>query len=174
MKAHRALILRSNRFLGSTLIDQGLIAVGDLEAANEIFMTTMQSDSAPRASILTALLHELKVLDEKVLIQNIVDNCDLGLIDLDFIKPSSLRPMNLDLDLCWATSTVPFDQTEGIYMVATCYYLSAPVIKYWEEILGGRVIWYATTTASISRSLERIQEIHEAEDLAAVEAEAEA
>jgi hypothetical protein len=52
-------------------------------------------------------------------------------------------------------------------MLATCYYMSAPVIKYWEELLDGRLIWYGTTISSLSRALERIEEIHETEDAAA-------
>lgn len=155
------------------MVDKGLVSVADLEAANEKFMAAMQSDSAKHASILTTLLHEVKVLDESALINQIVDEHDLGLIDLDFIKPISLRPMNVDLEVCWATSTLPFDHVEDTYMVASCYYLSAPVIKYWEEQLEGRVIWYATTAVSMSRALGRVQEMHEAEDEALAEAEAE-
>lgn len=31
MQQHRALILRSNRFLGFSLVDEGLVSSGDLE-----------------------------------------------------------------------------------------------------------------------------------------------
>mgnify|MGYP007024805346 CR=1 FL=1 len=172
MNEHRAITLRSNRFLGSALVDKGLVVVTDLEAANEKFMAAMQSENPQHASILTVLLNELKVLDENALIQHLYDEYDLGLVDLDFIKPSSLRPMNVDLSLCWATSTLPFDKVEDTYMIATCYYLSAPVIKHWEELLEGRVLWYATSSVSMSRALGRVREIHEAEDEAIAEEDA--
>ena len=164
MQQHRALILCSNRFLGSALVNKGLVSTTDLEEANTRFMEAIQSSDLRRASILSTLLFDLKKLDEAKLIDYLVDELKLGMVDLDFIELRSLRPMNVDLSLCWASSTVPFDHVEGTYLVASCYYMSAPVIKYWEEILDGRVLWYGTSTASLSRALERIEEIHKAED----------
>lgn len=167
MQQHRALILRSNRFLGSALVDKGLVSAGDLEEANGKFMEAIQSAELKRASILSTLLFELKKLDEAKLLDYLVDEEKLGLVDLNFMELGSLRPMNVDLSLCWASSTVPFDYVEGTYLVATCYYLSAPVVKHWEDMLDGRVIWYGTSISSLSRALERIEEIHETEDAAA-------
>jgi len=166
MQQHRALILRSNRFLGSALVDKGLVTTGDLEEANGEFMKAIQSADLKRASILSMLLFDFKKLEEAKLLDYLVEERKLGLVDLNFIELQSLRPMNIDLSLCWASSTVPFDHVEGTYMLASCYYMSAPVVKYWEDLLDGRVIWYGTTTASLSRALERIEEIHEAEDSA--------
>jgi hypothetical protein len=166
MQSHRALILRSNRFLGSALVDKGLVSSADLEEANSKFMDAIQSADLRQASILTSLLFDIKKLDESKLLGYQVEELRLGLVDLDFIELQSLRPMNVNLELCWASSTVPFDFVEGTYFVASCYYMSAPVVKHWEETLDGRVIWYGTTTASMSRALERIKSIHEAEDSA--------
>lgn len=167
MQQHRALILRSNRFLGSALVDKGLVTSGDLEEANGKFMEAIQLADLKRASILSTLLFDLKKLEEAKLMEYLAEEEKLGLVDLNFVELQSLRPMNVDLSLCWASSTVPFDHVEGTYLVATCYYMSAPVIKHWEEILDGRVIWYGTSTSSLSRALERIEEIHDAEDSAA-------
>jgi len=170
MQQHRALILRSNRFLGSSLVSKGLISSEDLGAANEKFMAAIQSPELLRnASILTTLLYDLKVLNEAKLIEHIVEEYGIGLIDLNCVELRTLRPMNAELSLCWASSTIPFDHVEGTYMVASCYYISAPVVKYWEELLDGKVVWYAASMASINRGLERIEEIHAAEDAAAEE-----
>lgn len=167
MQEHRALILRSNRFLGSALVERGLVSVDDLEAANEKFMEAIQSSELKRASILSTLLFETKSLEERSLIEHLVDEEGLGLIDLNYVDLRSLRPFNVDISLCWASSTIPFDKVENTYMVATCYWLSAPVVKHWEELLDGRVIWYGTSINSMTRALERIEEIHQAEDAAA-------
>lgn len=167
MQEHRALILRSNRFLGSALVERGLVSVDDLEAANEKFMEAIQSSELKRASILSTLLFEDKSLEEQSLIEHLVEEEGLGLIDLNYVDLRSLRPFNVDISLCWASSTIPFDKIENTYMVATCYWLSAPVVKHWEELLDGRVIWYGTSINSMTRALERIEEIHEAEDAAA-------
>jgi hypothetical protein len=171
MQQHRALILRSNRFLGSSLVDKGLLSVSDLESANEKFMQAIQSSELKQASILTSLLFDLKVLDEAKVLEHLAEEHSLGLVDLSFMELRSLRPIGVDISLCWATSTIPFDKVEDTYMVASCYYMSAPVIKHWEEQLDGRVIWYGTSAASMTRGLERIEEIHEAEDAAAAEEE---
>lgn len=166
MQQHRALILRSNRFLGSALVDKGLTTNGDLEEANVKFMEAIQSSELKRASILSTLIFESKKMDETKLLDYLVDESKIGLVDLDFVELMSLRPMEVDLSVCWASSTLPFDSVEGTHMLATCYYMSAPVIKYWEKLLEGPVIWYATTMASLSRALARVEEIHEAEDAA--------
>lgn len=171
MQEHRALILRSNRFLGSALVERGLVSVDDLESANEKFMEAIQSSELKRASILNTLLFESKALEEQALLEHLVEEEGIGLIDLAHVDLRSLRPMNVDLSLCWASSTIPFDKIEDTYMVATCYRLSAPVVKHWEELLDGRVIWYGTSTSSMTRALEQIEEIHEAEDAAAAEDE---
>ena len=167
MQQHRALILRSNRFLGSALVDKGLVTSADLEAANGKFMEAIQSSDLKRASILSTLLFDLKSLDETKLLDYLVEEKKLGLVDLSFFELGSLRPMNVDVSLCWASSTVPFDHVEDTYMLATCYYMSAPVVKHWEDMLDGRVLWYGTSATSFSRALERIESIHEAEDAAA-------
>jgi hypothetical protein len=174
MQHHRALILRSNRFLGSSLVDKGLITSAHIEAANVKFMEMMQSPETIRnASILSTILFDHKVLEEGKLIDLIVEESKIGLVDLAQIQLQSLRPMEIDLDACSATWTMPFDHLEGTFMLATCYYLSAPVIKYWEELLDGEIIWYATTLGAMVRALETVQDLHEAEDLAEAEAIAE-
>ncbi|TVP78505.1 MAG: hypothetical protein EA353_08155 [Puniceicoccaceae bacterium] len=169
MQQHRALILRSNRFLGSALVDKELVSNSDVEEANVKFMDAIQSTDYKRASILSSLLFDLKKLEEAKLIDYQIEEARLGFVDLDYMEVTSLRPMNVDISLCWASSTLPFDLVEGIYLVATCYYLSAPVVKYWEDLLPGPVLWYGTTMTSLSRALGRVEEIHEAEDTAAEE-----
>ncbi len=164
MQEHRALILRSNRFLGSALVDRRLLAVGELESANTKFMEAVQASEFKRASILNTLLFEDKTLQEEALLEHLVEEEGLGLIDLNHVELHSLRSLDVDISGCWATSTIPFDKIEDTYMLATCYYLSTPVKKYWEDYLSGRIIWYGTSFASLTRALERIEEMHEAED----------
>jgi len=167
MQQHRTLILRGNRFLGSALVERGLLSTGDLEKANGKFMDAIQSSDLKRASILSSLLFDLKTLDESALLEFLVEEEKLGLVDLNYSELDSLRPMGIEADLCWATSTIPFDRIGDFQMVATCYYLSQPVVKHWEELFDSNIIWYATSTLSLTRALERIEEIHEAEDAAA-------
>lgn len=174
MQKHRALILRSNRFLGASLVDKQLITSEELEAASEKFMGMIQSpETIQSASILSTLMFDQKTLEESKLIDLIVEECKIGLIDLAQIQLSSLRPMELDLETCMATWTLPFDVFDDTYMIATCYYLSAPVVKFWEDQIEGDIIWYATSVGAMVRALEAVQDIHDAEDAAAEEAAAE-
>lgn len=168
---HRALILRSNRFLGSSLVDKGLVSSSDLEAANEKFMQAIQAADLKNASLLNYLIFDLKVLDESALVELLVEEHEIGLIDLIQVNMQSMRDADIDLDLCWATSTVPFDKIGDIYLLATCYYLSAPVIKCWEQKLGKNILWYTTSIQSMASGIERLQQLHE-DEIAAEEAEA--
>lgn len=170
MQQHRALILRSNRFLGSSLVDKGLVSTADLEAANERFMKSIQSSDLKSASILTPLAFELKALDEAKLIDHLLDEHEVGLVDLRHIQMQSLKDWNVDLSLCWATSTVPFDKMGDTYLLATCYYMSAPVIKCWEDLLGSNILWYVTTMTSLSNGLEQLESIQAEEEAAEEEA----
>ena len=156
------------------MVNKGLLSSGDLEAANEKFMEAIQSpELLKNASILTTLLYDLKVLDEARLLEHIVEEHGIGLIDLNHIELRTLPGVELDLSLCWASSTIPFDKVEETYMVATCYYMSAPVVKCWEELLGGKVVWYGTSMASMSRGLERLEDVIAAEKAAVAAAEEE-
>ena len=165
MNKNRALILRSNRFLVSSLQDKGLITNAHMEAANGKFIEAAQSESTYKNnSILKILLHDLKALDEDKVLRHIVEEHKIGLIDLkqtQLYKPSSIE---LDISLCWATLTVPFDQIDQTFMLATCYYMSSPALKYWEELLGGKIIWYATSIVSITYYLEAVAKQLTAED----------
>ena len=51
--------------------------------------------------------------------------------------------------------------------------MSAPVVKHWEELLDGKVVWYVTSMASMSRGLERLEDVLAAEKAAAAAAAAE-
>ncbi len=155
MKNKKALILRSNRFLVSSLLDAGLITSAQMEIANEKFLQAAQSsDSYKNVSMLKILLHDLKTLDEDRLLGHINDTYKVGLVDLQQIDPYESSTPEMDLSICWATLTVPFDQVDQTFMLATCYYMSSPALKYWEELLGNKVIWYATSLFSITPYLE--------------------
>ena len=158
MQSNRALILRSNRFLVSSFLDKGLITNAQMELANEKFIAATQSaDSQKHASILKILLHDLKALDEHKLLSHIVDEYKIGLVDLRQMALQGSSSVEMDLSLCWSTLTVPFDQVDQTFMLATCYYMSSPALRYWEEFFGGKVIWYATSIASLTYYLEGVE-----------------
>ena len=165
MQNNRALILRSNRFLVSSLLDKGLITNSQMEAANEKFIEAAKTaKSYKNASILKILLHDLKALDENKLLAHIVDEHKIGVIDLKQMELHESASVEIDYSLCWSTLTVPFDQVDQTYMLATCYYMSSPALKYWEELLDGKVIWYATSLVSVNYYLDRIEKLSDSSE----------
>ncbi|MGE9294649.1 MAG: hypothetical protein ACQKBW_13645 [Puniceicoccales bacterium] len=155
MIPNRPLVLRSNRFLGSALIERGLLKNEDLEAANERLLEAIQKGDARTANLLNILLYDLRNLEEADLIDSIMEDEGIGIIDLANYDLAFLKDSKVDIDLCWATYTVPFDQVEGFTMIATAYYLSKPAMTFWEEQFPGPVLWYVCSVGSIAESLER-------------------
>lgn len=157
MIKYRSLLLRSNRYLSSALVERDLINNEQQEAATQKLLEYIQSDQLKQASLLHILLFDHQTLNETVLLNDLVDEYGIGLVNLSNYNVNPINfPEGVDFELCWATWTVPFDQVEGMYFLATAYYLSDPVVTHWEETLGKNVVWFATSAASILESLERI------------------
>lgn len=159
MEAYRSLILRANRSLGAYLAENALIQDDDFAKANERLMEVLQTGELKRANLLNILCFELKSLNESQLVTHLVEEHNLGLIDLDHIKLKPLaKDLGVDLDLCRATGTIPFDVQDGIVCLASTFYLSKPVVKHWEETVKKNIFWYGTSLASLANAFERLDE----------------
>jgi hypothetical protein len=152
------IILRSNRFLGNNLVNNELITLEQLEAANNVLLDKIDEENVREASLLRILMWELDSLNEPDLISYQVDEYELGLTDLSFYSYLSNMEEMYTIEECWATWTVPFDHENGYYFLATAYYLSQPVVKFWEEKLKGRVQWFITEVGGISALLENAEQ----------------
>lgn len=156
MSEHRPLLMRSNRLLGSALIEHNLVKFEDLEAANERLLEIAASGDLRRSSVLNILAYETKVLREEDLLHHVVDDHGMGVIDLRGYEVPDDVKRDLDIGACWATWSVPFDKEEDFHFVATAYYLSPAVRSHWEKTLGGQIIWQATTMEIIADFLDRV------------------
>lgn len=143
--------------MGSALVDKGLISVETLDQANQRLLEVLQTGNLKQASLLYVLLFDLRAMTEEKLLTHLVDEHNLGLIDLKGYDLEKTVAPPLDLPLCWTTWTFPFDHVEDTWFVATAYYLSQPVIKHWTALLGERIIWYAASLATITESLDRLE-----------------
>ncbi len=153
-KPINSLILKSNRMLGTQLVENGLITMQQLEAANEVFLERRQ-DSDPRlASILKILIFEHKALEESKLLNFQLEEMAAGAFDLTSYQVNEENLLTFDLDECWATWTIPVDMVEDIYFLSSAYYMSPFVRSYWEEKLDGKVLWYIHDLSSIVQLLE--------------------
>ncbi|HEY4300445.1 MAG TPA: hypothetical protein VGM73_06205 [Candidatus Didemnitutus sp.] len=154
---HRQLMMRANRLLGSALIEHNLVKFEDLEVANERLLELSAQGDFRQASVLGILVNEKKVLREEDLIQLAVEEQGLGAVDLrHYDVPDDLR-RELDLSMCWATWTVPYDREEDFHFVATAYSFSQAVRTHWEKKLQGPVIWQVTSMEVIADFLDRLQ-----------------
>ena len=150
--------MRSNRLLGSALIEHSLVKFEDLETANERLLVIAATGDMRRSSVLNILAYETKVLREEDLLHHVVDDHGVGVIDLRAYEVPDEVKRDIDVGACWATWSVPFDKEEDFYFVATAYYLSPAVRSHWEKALGGQIIWQATTMDIIADFLDRIVE----------------
>lgn len=153
---NRSLLMRANRLFGAGLVEHNLVKIEDLEKANERLLEIIASNQMRQATVLGVLAYELKVIKEEDILQHLVETEGLGLVDLRGYEPPEDTRKGLDIDACWATWSVPFDQEEDFTFIATAYYLSPGVRAYWEKRHEGPILWFGTTLEGISEHLDRI------------------
>ncbi|MBX3735832.1 MAG: hypothetical protein KF715_04005 [Candidatus Didemnitutus sp.] len=154
--------MRANRLLGSALVEHNLVKFEDLEAANERVLELAGQGDLRQASVLGILALERKVVREEDVLHAVMEEHQLGVVDLrHYDVPDDIRK-HLDLGMCWASWTVPYDKEEDFWLVATAYYLSPAVRTAWEKKLGGPIVWHATTMDVIADFLDRQQAEREA------------
>jgi hypothetical protein len=157
---HRPLILRSNRFLATVLLDKKLVTVEQLEAANEKLQEYVQIGDLRRANILHILMFEMQVLNEDLYLDTVIEQYGLGLIDLHGCQFRKFNDLKFDLTACWATWTVPFDLVDDFHLLATAFYPSQPAVKFWtDKYEGANVQWYVTSVRSLTSAFERLEHL---------------
>ena len=152
---YRPIVMRANRLLGASLVDHNLVKLEDLEKANERLLEVIASDQTRQMTVLGILAYEMKVVKEEDVLLYLVDNEGLGLVDLRNYEVHDELRKTLDLSVCWATWSVPFDREEDFTFVATAYYLSPAVRAYWEKQFGTTIVWYGTTLEILADFLEK-------------------
>ena len=157
MSEFRSIIMRANRLLGANLVENNLVRIEDLEKANERLFQILEDGTDQDASLLKILVDELQVLTEESVLSFLVDERGVGIIDLEDIEMGDDLRVDIKLDVCWATWTVPFDREEDFHYVATCFYMSDAVRQFWEKELGGSIVWFATTMKSLTHMLEWVE-----------------
>jgi hypothetical protein len=153
---NRSLLMRANRLFGASLVEHNLVKIEDLEKANERLLELIASNQPRQATVLGVLAYELKVIREEDILQHLVETEGLGLVDLrGYDAPDEVRK-GLDMDACWATWSVPFDQEEDFMFIATAYYLSPAVRSYWEKRYNGPLLWFGTTLEGVAEHMDRL------------------
>lgn len=153
---HRSLLMRANRLLGANLVEQNLVKIEHLEAANERLLELIASENPRKSTVLGVLAYEMKVVREDDILHHLVEDHSLGLMDLRSYEVSEELKKKVDIGACWATWSVPFDKDEDFHFIATAYYMSPAVRTYWEKYFDGPIIWYGATLEMIADYLEKL------------------
>jgi hypothetical protein len=154
---HRSLLMRANRLLGANLVEQNLVKIEHLEAANERLLELLTNESPRQSTVLGVLAYEMKVVKEDDILFHLVEDHGLGLVDLRSYEASEELKKTLDLGACWATWSVPFDRDEQFHFIATAYYMSPAVRTFWEKQIDGPILWYGATLEMVADFIEKIQ-----------------
>ncbi len=156
--AHRSLLMRANRLLGAQLVEHNLIKIDDLESANEKLLELINTGAARQRTVLGILAYDLKAVKEEDVLLHQRENEGIGLVDLRHYEANEDLKLTVEREACWVTWSVPFDVEEDLTFIATAYYLSPAVRKYWEDQYDGRVLWYGTTLDAIADFIEAMEE----------------
>lgn len=149
--------MRANRLLGANLVEQNLVKIEHLEAANERLLELLANESPRQSTVLGVLAYEMKVVKEDDILHHLIEDSGLGLVDLRSYDASEELKKTLDIGACWATWSIPFDKDEEFYFIATAYYMSPAVRTFWEKHFKAPILWYGATLEMIAEYLEKLQ-----------------
>jgi hypothetical protein len=155
MDIDKSLFIRGNRALGQhwcrVVFSRKVASTRPTPALS----TTVRAGNLRAQGLLPILTHQLGALSENALLQYQAQECGTGLIDL---HSYAMRQMpGTDPAACWATWTLPIDEREGVHFLASAYYLSQPARAYWEQLLGGQIVWYAASQQVLIEGIERLE-----------------
>lgn len=142
---YRNLVLRINRNLGIKLLEKGIVSEDQLTQAYNKLLNYQAVNAIKQSSLLKILIFDLNYIEEK----DVIKLSTLPLIDL---TPFDVLGYE-DIELCWATWTLPFDTKNEYIFLATVNALSNLVKTHWESTLGSKIIWYTTSFHSIQSAL---------------------
>lgn len=148
-------MIKSNRVLGTRLVEAGLTSIDDMDKANEAFIGLARVDEIRRASLLRIMIYDHQSISEEKLLDYQLENCPVGAVMLDNYNLDEELYQDIPLELMRASWTFPIDRIGNRWFVATCYYLSDAVREFWEEKLGGRINWYVTTMSQLEKEFDR-------------------
>jgi hypothetical protein len=151
-----SLLIKSNRVLGTRLVEAGLVNMEDMERGNELFIERARAQDLKRASLLRILVFDNQTLKEERLLDHLIEHHPVGAV---MLENYSLDPVLLSqhpLELMHASWTLPLDYVNERWFMATAYYLSDVVRKFWEDRMEGRITWYATSLNQLEMVFDQL------------------
>jgi len=160
-----ALANRVNQSLGDELVKLKLVSMEAKEKAVPMLKEYLVKGEIKRASLLKILCWDLKEIEEKVILDHLVEDHNLGYCNLINYRIQREKLPHFRINECWASMSVPIDFLEGVFFVATAHYHSLEARAHWEKRLERDIIWMISDLSSMTMTLEKLGKI-EAKELA--------
>jgi len=168
-----SLLIKSNRVLGTRLVEAGLTNVEDMDKANEVFIEFARAKDIKRASLLRVLIYDNQTLKEESILDYQLEHFPVGALLMENYKLSDELLASQPLELMRASWTIPVDQVNGRWFLASAYYMSDIVRSFWEERLGGRITWFISSLGQLEAVFESLADKEKEAALAAAGATSE-
>lgn len=153
-----SLLIKSNRVLGTRLVEADLASVEEMDRANEVFIDLARAKDIKRASLLRVLVYDMQSLKEESLLDYQLENYPVGAVMLENYKIDDELLAQESLELMRASWTLPIDRVNGRWFLATAYYMSDIVREFWEERLEGRITWLVSSLSQLETVFESLAE----------------
>ncbi len=154
-----ALANRVNQTLGDELVKLKLVSLEVKEKAVPILKQYLLKGEVKRSSLLKILCWDMSELEEKEVLDHLIEEHTLGYCNLANYEVQRDRLPMFRANECWATMSIPLDFMEGVFFVATCHYLSSAVKEHWEKRLNRDIVWMISDLSGMTMCLEKIEKM---------------
>jgi hypothetical protein len=151
-----SLMIKSNRVLGTRLVEAGLTTVEEMDKANEDFIGLARAKDIRRASLLRLMIYDHQSLAEESLLDYQLEHYPVGAVMLENYDIDEELYEGIPLELMRTSWTLPIDRVGNRWFLATAYYMSDVVRNFWEERLDGRINWYISSMSQLELEFEAI------------------
>ncbi len=151
-----SLLIKSNRVLGTRLVEAGLTSLEDMDKANESFIEFARAKDIKQASLLRILIYDSQALKEELLLDYQLEHFPVGAVMLENYVLSEEVLRTQPLEVMRASWTVPIDFVGGRWFLASAYYLSDIVRNFWEEKLEGRITWFVSNMSQLEQVFDKL------------------
>jgi len=151
------LLIKSNRVLGTRLVEAGLTTLEEMDTANEAFITLARKKDLKRASLLRILIFDNQTLKEESLLDYQIEQHHVGAIHLENYILDDILLLQQPFEIMRASWTIPIDFVNDRWFLATAYFLSDVVREFWEDRLQGRITWLVSPLSQFESTFEALE-----------------
>ncbi len=152
-----ALGQKVNEQMGEELIRLRLSKSEMVDQAKTQMAAYIDQGEIKNACLLKILTWDLKLVEEKKILDYQIEEFNLGFCDITNYKIDRNELPEFRLRECWASMALPFDFLAEVFFVATAHYLSSEVIAHWENRLCRDIVWFVADLSSLTLALETLE-----------------